>query len=392
MAGEDGQERTERATPKRLREAREKGQIPRSREFNTMALLMGLAGAMLLIGDDLLSGVAEMMHKGLIIERTQVFDTTVMISTFGRTLQDALWLLTPFFLVALVIALVAPLAIGGWGFSFQAVSFKWEKLDPVKGLKRLFAWRGLVELLKAIAKFLLVATVSVLMLWHLAGEFLSLGSQSLAQGMAHAAHLYGWAFLVLSATLVVIAAVDVPFQLWDHARQLRMTRQEVKDEFKETEGHPELRARIRAAQREMAQRRMMEDVPKADVVVTNPTHFAVALKYDQDKMRAPRLVAKGTDLVAGHIRRVAAANGVPVFEAPPLARALYHSTDIGREIPAGLYVAVAQVLAYVYQVKVARRQGGVEPSRPSNLPVPDELLDKAPGSGASDDEPATPHE
>jgi flagellar biosynthetic protein FlhB len=183
-----------------------------------------------------------------------------------------------------------------------------------------------------------------------------------------------WSFLGLAAILVVIAAIDVPFQLWEHARQLRMTRQELKDELKETEGQPEVRGRIRQVQREMARRRMMEEVPKADVVVTNPTHYAVALRYEQGGAGAPTVVAKGADLVAFHIREIATRHKVPLFSAPPLARALYFSTRLGQEIPAGLYVAVARVLAYVYRLR--RPEPGLRPTRPTELPVPDELLQR----------------
>ncbi len=376
MAEQDsGQERTERATPKRLREAREKGQVPRSRELNTMTLLIAGAGMLLLAGDSMLEQILAIFRDGFTIERAQIFDTNAMSSAFLATIKEGLFLLAPMLVVLFAVALLGPIALGGWSFSMQALAPKWEKLDPIKGLGRVFGWRGLMEFLKAFAKFVFVTAVAGVLLWGLAGELLSLGNQPLQQGLAHASRLMGWSFLSLSAVLILVAAIDVPFQLWQHAKQLRMTRQEVKDEFKETEGRPEVKGRIRQLQREMAQRRMMEEVPKADVVVTNPTHFAVALKYDR-KMNAPKLVAKGVDLVAANIRGVAQANNVPIFEAPPLSRALYHTTELDQEIPAGLYVAVAQVLAYVYQLKTASESGTDEPPRPTDLPVPDEFLKK----------------
>lgn len=201
-----------------------------------------------------------------------------------------------------------------------------------------------------------------------------LGSEPLRSGLAHTAHIVGWSFLAVSSVLVLIAAVDVPFQLWDHSNKLKMTKQEVKDEQKQTEGNPEVKGRIRAVQRQMSQQRMMADIPTADVVVTNPTHYAVALRYDQEGSGAPVVVAKGADLIAGQIRKVAAANEVAIVEAPPLARALYFNTDIGQEIPAGLYVAVAQLLAYIYQLKHMHTTGRETPAPPADLPVPEELL------------------
>jgi flagellar biosynthetic protein FlhB len=277
---------------------------------------------------------------------------------------DALWLLLPFFFLVAAAALLAPMALGGWAFSFEALQPKLSKLDPVKGLKRVFSAKGLMELVKAFAKFALVAAVAMTVIWVQMGDFLQLGNESLHSALAHAGHLFATAFLYVSAALILIAMADVPFQIWDHNKQMRMTKQEVKDEMKDTEGKPEVKARLRQLQREMANARMMEQVPQADVVVTNPTHFAVALKYDQLRMRAPLVVAKGADLVAANIRRVAAENKVLLVETPPLARALYHSTEMGQEIPEGLYVAVAQVLAYVYQLKTVQKNGGKKPTRP----------------------------
>ncbi|HHQ42257.1 MAG TPA: flagellar biosynthesis protein FlhB, partial [Chromatiales bacterium] len=287
----------------------------------------------------------------------------------------------PLLVVAVVAAVAATLAVGGWVFSGQAVAFRPEKLDPVKGLKRIFSVQGLVELVKAVAKFALVLAVAVATLAWEAPEILGLADEPLPAALAHAGRLFATTFLLLAAALVLIAAADVPFQIWNHARQLRMTRQEVKDELKDTEGRPEVRSRIRQIQRQLAQQRMMAEVPKADVVVTNPTHYAVALRYEEGRRAAPVVVAKGADLVALRIRALAREAGVPVLELPPLARALYRSTDLGREIPAALYVAVAQVLAYVYQVRAARAAGAPEPPPPAEVPVPEDLAGPAPGHG-----------
>ena len=374
MAAETGQERTEQATPKRLREAREKGQVPRSKELNSMALLMAAGGGFLLMGESILTGIQEILSNGLAIEHAHTMDKYSVVEIFGNTLMQSLLVLAPMFLLLTVVVIMTPLGLGGWSFSTKAISFKWEKLDPVKGVGRIFAWRGLMELLKVLAKFVLVAAISTLILWSLIDEILGLGAESLKPALAHAANLCGWSFLASSSVLIIIAAIDVPFQLWQHAKQLKMTKQEVKDESKETDGRPEVKGRIRALQQELSQRRMMEAVPEADVVITNPTHYAIALRYDQQNMQAPVVVAKGADLVAARIRMLADQHSVAIVSAPPLARALYASTELNQEIPAGLYVAVANVLSYVYQLN-AIGNGDEMPEQPTDLPIPDELID-----------------
>jgi flagellar biosynthetic protein FlhB len=374
MAAETGQERTEQATPKRLREAREKGQVPRSKELNSMALLMAAAGGFLLMGETVLTGMQDILSNGLAIENVRDMDKYSVVEMLGSTLVQSLLVVAPIFLLLTVVVIMTPVGLGGWSFSTKAISFKWEKIDPIKGVGRIFAWRGLMELVKVLAKFGLVAAISAMILWSLIDEILGLGAESLKPALAHVANLCGWSFLASSSALILIAAIDVPFQLWQHAKQLKMTKQEVKDEAKETDGRPEVKGRIRALQQELSQRRMMEAVPEADVVITNPTHYAVALRYDQYNMQAPVVVAKGTDLVAARIRMVADQNSVAIVSAPPLARALYASTDLNREIPAGLYVAVANVLSYVYQLN-AIEAGDEIPEQPTDLPIPDEYID-----------------
>ena len=374
MAAETGQERTEQATPKRLREAREKGQVPRSKELNSMALLMAAAGGFLLMGETVLTGMQDILSSGLAIENVRNMDKYSVVEILGNTLVQSLLVVAPIFLLLTVVVIMTPVGLGGWSFSTKAISFKWEKIDPIKGVGRIFAWRGLMELVKVLAKFGLVAAISAMILWSLIDEILGLGAESLKPALAHVANLCGWSFLASSSALILIAAIDVPFQLWQHAKQLKMTKQEVKDEAKETDGRPEVKGRIRALQQELSQRRMMEAVPEADVVITNPTHYAVALRYDQYNMQAPVVVAKGADLVAARIRMVADQNSVAIVSAPPLARALYASTDLNREIPAGLYVAVANVLSYVYQLN-AIKAGDEIPEQPTDLPIPDELID-----------------
>lgn len=366
------QERTEQPTPKRLKQAREQGQVPRSRELNTMTLTVSGAVAIIAMGEEMLRGLYGLLRDGWSLDRATVLDPAAGPGLFAKGVLDGLWMISPVLIVLFLAALLGPILIGGWSFSPKAVAFKWSKLDPVKGLSRIFSAKGLMELVKTLAKFAVVCAASGALLWMLAGDLLGLGGGSLRQSLSDTAWLLSWSFLALSSVLVLIAAVDIPFQLWDHRRQLRMTRQEVKDELKETEGRPEVRSRIRGLQREMAQRRMMEEVPKADVVIVNPTHFAVALKFD-DGMSAPRVVAKGADRVAMRIRQLAGEHEVTIFSAPPLARALYFNTEIGQEIPAGLYMAVAQVLAYVYQLRSTDELADHLPVPPSDLPVPKEF-------------------
>ena len=364
MAEEQFQEKTEPATPKRLKEARDKGQIARSRELNAMAVTLAGAAAVFALGEGIVGGITDIMAANLSLPRLALMSPEQMLQHLKEATLSASVTLLPWLSILTVVALLAPLSLGGWSFSTEAMKFKGERINPVAGLKRLFAMRGLVELLKALAKFALVGTIAVLVLNWEAEEFIGLGRQSVMQALTHSAWLMAIAFILFSAGLILIAAVDVPFQIWDHGKKLRMTRQEVKDELKETEGRPEVRGKIRALQQETANRRMLEDIPIASVVVTNPTHYAVALRYDADSMGAPVVVAKGADLMALKIREVAAEHGVPLFEAPPLARALYASAEIGDEIAERLYVAVAQVLTYIYQLDAYVAGQANEPERP----------------------------
>lgn len=373
----DGQERSEDASQKRLDESREKGQIPRSKEFNTMVMMVAGSLSLFIMGDDLMRNFADMLRDGLTLDRKIIFDRFGIIDGLARMFKEAAAMLAPFMLISVVAAIVSSVVIGGWSFSPKAMAFKAEKLNPIAGLKRIFALRGLVELLKALAKFLLVGGVAVLLMQSLSDEIMSLGYQETGAALGHSGEILVFSFLILSLVLILIAAVDIPFQLWDHAQNMKMTKQEVRDEYKDTEGKPEVKSRVRQMQREIAQRRMMEAVPDADVIITNPTHYAVALKYDGLNMRAPRVVAKGKNLIAAQIRGRAEEHNVPIFTAPPLARAIFYSTELEQEIPAGLYFAVAQVLAYIYQLKTAHSGAGYAPDVPSELTVPDEYYHPA---------------
>lgn len=350
-AGEEGQERTEQATPKRREDARKKGQVPRSRELNTTLMLVAVAAMMLMFGGHFMGSLAELFRTAFSLTRAQIFDPGAMTQALRSLFQDGFFATLPLLAVTVVIALIAPLLLSGWAFSAEQIAMKFSRLNPITGFGRMFSWRGLLELCKALIKFSFILAIAMIVLWSEVDSVLGLGSESLHSAVGHAAHLAAWTFLLLSCALIVLPLIDVPFQLWDHTRQLRMTHQEIRDENKQSEGSPEIKARIRQLQRDMARRRMMKAVPKADVIVTNPTHYSVALRYDQGKARAPIVVAKGMDLIALHIRTLASEHQVPVIEAPPLARALYYSTKLDNEIPMGLYLAVAKLLAYVYQLK-----------------------------------------
>ena len=371
---DNGQEKTEQPTAKKLRDAKKKGQVPRSKELNSMTIMVFGALGLMFMGSHMIEHITIFMQQGFTISRADVFSQQAVFEKFGIAIYEALTAIGPFMFLMTVIAIFTPLAIGGWSFSVESMAFKGERINPINGFKRMFSSKGLMELIKAVAKFLVVSCVAVVFLWSKAEDFIGLGTQSLSLALLNGAWLLGLSFLVVSSTLILIAAIDVPFQLWDHSQKLKMTLQEVRDELKDTEGKPEVRSKVRQVQQEMAQRRMMESVPDADVIITNPTHYSIALKYDHDNMAAPVVLAMGKDLIALKIREIAAFHGIEIFEAPPLARALYANCKIDQQIPAHLYFAVAQILAFVFQLRIAREQGTELPQRPDpHMPVDEEV-------------------
>ncbi len=360
----DRHDRTEAPTQKRLDDARRDGQIPRSRELTAAAVMISAGLLLMYTGPSLGGRLGALMRNGLSISREQIFDSGSMTRAFGDLSISALWAIAPILGMTLVVALGAPLALGGWAFSTKALTPDFSRLSPTSGLARMVSLRSWEELGKALGKFAIVGLAGWLVLYLNTDRLLGLGSEPIEVAIGPAVHIAGYALIALSGALVLIAAIDVPFQLWQYSRDMRMTREEIRQEHKESEGSPEVKGRIRQLQREMAERRMMDDVPKADVVIVNPTHFAVALRYDEKTMRAPQVVAKGVDLMALRIREVASEHKVPIFEAPPLARALHRSVQIGDEIPTGLYAAVARVLTYIFQVRAAVRDRGPRPAPP----------------------------
>jgi len=368
----DGQEKSFEPTARRLDEARRRGQVPRSRELNTVAVTLAGAAAVVLLADGVSADLRAIVVDNFQLAREEIFDPATTLRHLGDSLVAGLAVLAPFFAVTVVAAVLASVALGGFQVSSEALRLDFTRLSPLKGIKRIFSLHGLVELVKALAKFVFLGGVAALLVWLEFDHFVLLGKMEIGVALSETARLLGWTTVVVAGSAIVLALVDVPFQLWDYKRQLKMTQQEVRDELKDTEGRPEVRSRIRQLQREVARRRMMEEVPKADVIVTNPTHYAVALRYDATRMQAPILVAKGTELVAANIRKVGAKHAVPVVEAPLLARSLYFNVELGDPIPAGLYLAVAKLLAYVFQLRAAHAQGDAMPDTP-DFPVPDEL-------------------
>jgi flagellar biosynthetic protein FlhB len=370
MSETERQDRTEDATPKKLEEARRDGKIPRSRDLTAAAVMLVAGIALKIVGDSVARQLGDMMRGGLSISRERIFDETAMVRAFGEMFSMALMAVTPVLVLTLVAALGAPLALGGWSFSGKAISPDFSRLSPMQGIQRMLSLRAWVELGKALGKFAIVGIAAGMVLWFNLDQLMGLGGEPIHAAIGHAMSIAGQALIALTAALVLIAAIDVPFQLWQYHQEMRMTRTEVQQEHKESEGSPEMKGRIRALQREMAERRMMDAVPLADVIVVNPTHYAVALRYDDKTMRAPTVVAKGVDLMAARIREVASEHKVPIFEAPPLARALHRTAEIGDEIPTGLYVAVAQVLTYIFQLRAAVRDRLSPPPLPK-IEMPD---------------------
>ena len=366
----DGSEKSEEPTQKKLDDARDKGQIPRSKELTTLLITLSAAIFMLLYGGAMMQDFIDMMTKGISFDRDIAFDTQKMFDLIIALIIKAIYLMLPFILVMMFIALVSPILLGGWAFSAKALAPKASKLNPISGIKRMFSVKALLELLKAFAKFSLVMAMATYFLYFTFAEVLVLGIEPLKFAMAHSGSLIVQAFIFVSLSLLIVAAIDVPFQLWDHNKQLKMTKQEVKEEYKQQEGNPEVKGRIRQVQREMSQRRMMQKVPEADVIITNPTHFAVALKYDPESMQEPMVLAMGVDFMAAQIRTIAKENNISIVEAPPLARALYYNAEIDRPIPYDLFKAVASVLAYIYQLKEMGKADEVDFAR---LPIPPEM-------------------
>lgn len=383
MAEDSDLERTELPSQRRIEQAREEGDVPRSRELATCSILLAAGIGMWLMGEGLAAQIGRAMAAGLSLNRAEAFDMNLLLARMSGQIADVLVAFSPVAILLLAVAAFSPILIGGWLFTAKAMAPNFGKMNPMSGLSNMVSLRALVELLKAIGKTVIVGVVAWLVVTSKLDAMMNLAVEPVKNGSAHLGHLLLVSFLSIVGALVFIACIDAPYQLWQYSRKLKMTRQEVRQEAKESEGNPEIKAKIRAQQREIARRRMMAEIPQADVVVTNPTHYSVALKYTDGKMRAPKVVAKGAGEVAMKIREIARENKVPLLEAPALTRALFRHADLGDEIPERLYMAVAEVLAYVFQLKAWRQHGGLHPETPRRIDVPPELDPHNPAAQAA---------
>ncbi len=386
MSEDSDAEKTEPASSKRLEQAREEGDVPRSREVATFTVLMTAGAGLWVTGGGIVKSLHATMVSGLSLDREQIFNADVLIRRVGIDIVAVMAACLPLAVAVMVVALASPLLVGGWLFSAKSFMPNFGKLNPAKGLGNMVSTNALVELLKAVAKTIVVGSVAWMVVMSQKDAVMGLAVESLGSATTHMISLLAWAFLMIVGGLGFVAAIDGPYQVWHYANKMKMTRQEVIQESKESDGNPQMKGKIRQMQREMSQRRMMSAVPTADVVVTNPTHYAVALKYADGQGGAPQVVAKGSDEVAAKIREIARDNKVALLEAPALARALHQHTEIGDEIPEALYSAVAEVLAYVFQLRAFNKAGGKYPDRPTRLPVPPEL---DPHNPASQKKPAS---
>ncbi len=373
MAQDSDLEKTEQPTPRRIEKARGDGDVPRSREFSTCVVLMTGGLGLMMMSGRLNQAMLSNMSSNLRVSREAAFDFSLLLSKIANGILDLLIAFAPLVLLLLIVIVGAPVLVGGWNFSNKAFMPKFGKLNPLNGIKNLFSKNSLVELIKAVLKATLVGTVSYMVMSHDFDTILSLATQPLETGIAQVDGILIKGFLFIVSALVLIALIDVPYQRWSYTNKLKMTKEEVKQEAKESDGNPQIKGRIRQQQREIARRRMMSEIPKADVVITNPTHYAVAIKYDDHSMGAPRVIAKGADDIALKIREIASEHKVPTLESPKLARALFAHTELGDEIPQALYAAVAEILAYIFQLRHYKTHGGYYPDMPNALDVPDAM-------------------
>jgi flagellar biosynthetic protein FlhB len=374
---ESGSERTEEPTARRLKRAREDGQVARSAELPAAAVMIAAVFTLLMMGGVWVSRLSDMLKSSFTFDRRTLDTPTLLPATFASQLLEAMLLVLPVLVVTAIVAILASGATGGFHFSLKSVAPKFSKLSPLEGIKRMLGARAAVELFKSLAKFSLVAGV----LWALVdkhmNELIRLGNMNLEPALAIAGTLLTKSALWLTLSLVLIALLDAPYQRWSFMKRMRMTKQEVKDEMKDMEGRPEVKQQIRRRQREMANARMMQSVKDADVVITNPEHFAIALSYDPSSDGAPVLLAKGADHMAARIREEARLHGVEIFSSPQLARALYFTTEVNKTIPEALYHAVAPVIAYVFSL--AQVRPGVEPMPRPQPKVPASMRFNAKG-------------
>jgi flagellar biosynthetic protein FlhB len=370
---DDSDDKTEAPTSHRLEKAREEGQVPRSKELTSILILIVGVSIIWMGGEAFARRLMIMLSSGLRFDHNIVNDPNLILSQIILLIKNAMFALLPLITGVVIMAILAPLMLGGLVFSGKSLQFQFSKLNPLSGIKRLFSAQVGAELVKALMKAMLMGSVAGFYLYHKWPDIMRLMTEAPVSAMASAMNIAGMCSILVVLAIIPMVGFDVFFQIYSHIKKLRMSRQDIRDEFKQQEGDPHVKGRIRQMQRDAARRRMMADVPKANVIVTNPTHYAVALQYDENKMSAPKVVAKGSGLIALRIREIGEENKIPMLEAPPLARALYRHAEIGQQIPGQLYAAVAEVLAWVWQLKRWRLTGGQRPVKPANLPVPEAL-------------------
>ena len=369
---DEGQEKTEEPTAKRLNKAREEGQVARSSEITIAASVVSVAIFIYLFGASLLGNVANIFARGLVFDSLAVLEPQVAAARLGDAFVEALFAILPILLLTAVVVVVCSGLVGGYNFTWKSIQPKASKMNPISGLKRIFGLDALVKLAQSIAKFCLVGGVAYFLIDASIPDFAEISLMALEPGLTASASILTTAFLVASATLIVIALIDAPYQIYQHNEKMKMSLQEVKDERKDAEGSPEVKQRIRQKQREVSAARMLEAIAEADVVITNPEHFAVALAYDPSSEDPPKVVAKGADLMAERIRERAGEEGVPLFQSPVLARALFFTTEIEAFIPEPLFEAVAQVIAYIFNINSINRSSSL---RDKPVPrVPDNMV------------------
>ncbi len=374
MAESDSGEKTEEPTAKKLTDARKKGQIARSKDLGTMFVLVGSALAMMLMGNSLVQALSAMMKRLFSLSRRETMDVHALTNVIASGANAVIFPMLAIFFIIMVAAFVGNTLLGGMAFSWEAMAPKASRLSPIEGFKRMFGVKAVVELLKSLLKFFVIFFVAFSLLNGLFEQILGLSLEAIPSNFSHAVNMLLWMFLALALSIGIIVAIDAPYQVWSHTRQLKMTKQEIKDEFKSTEGNPEIKGRIKQTQYEMSQRRMMSEVPNSDVVITNPTHYSIALKYDPNAGGAPILVAKGMDEMAIHIRTIAKENGVEIIQSAALARSLYYTAEVNQDIPEELYAAVAQVLAFIFQLSEHKKGKAKRPIPVAkDLPIPEEF-------------------
>lgn len=376
---DDSQEKTEEPTERKISKAREEGQIARSQEVAIAASVIIVAAYLFVFGIQIFGRLSDVMIDLYTFDAALLSDQNRILTALYVSIEKGLVAILPLMAFALLTVLAFSGLVGGYNFSFKAVAPKLNKLNPLTGLKRIFSMRSIVELLKALLKFLLVGGIAFLLIAESVDDFAEISLMSLRPGLSSSAEIIAAAFFVVACGLIVIAAIDAPYQIYQHAQKLKMSLKEVKDERKETDGSPEVKQKIREKQRQASFARMMEAVADADVVITNPEHFAIALSYDPTAEEPPKVVAKGADLVALRIKERSKEEGVPLFESPMLARALYFTTELDQFIPEPLFEAVAQVIAYIFNLSTA--QSAVKNDRPTPR-VPDDMLFDSEGRSA----------